>query len=273
MQFVVVRQGRFVLIGECALSLGYFNISFLSCFTGWIFMTVWFEKKVVNHDGKTSVVLYAEQKKRDCHRDLLTMLHKKMHILQFFKIEGGGIPVARGDHGIFWFPEEITGRLGGFQNTLYELRHCRFCFCRQHPEHPGQAQRVQPAEAGGVPAAHRHQRQRHAAHEQHGHADHPRLRLQQRRHRAVLQCGGLRAAHRPQHGRPHRHPGLHHPAARWARPGPHGPSSLLRAARGSGVPGGAGTAQSCTVCSSTDGAAGLNPSGPKKQREQSPALK
>lgn len=40
MQFVVVRQGRFVLIGEYALSLGYFHILFLSCFTGWIFVTV-----------------------------------------------------------------------------------------------------------------------------------------------------------------------------------------------------------------------------------------
>lgn len=39
-QFVVVWQGRFVLIGEYTLSLGYFNISFFSRFTGWIFMSV-----------------------------------------------------------------------------------------------------------------------------------------------------------------------------------------------------------------------------------------
>lgn len=55
-QFVVARQGRFVLIGEYAWSLGYSNISFLSRFTGCIFTTV------ASHGGKICVVLYAEQK-------------------------------------------------------------------------------------------------------------------------------------------------------------------------------------------------------------------
>ena len=80
---------------------------------------------------------------------------------------------------------------------------------RQLHQRPCQARHLPTAEAGDVLPAHHRDGQWPPPPEQHQHPDHPRVRLQQGGHRAVLQRGGLRPAHRSQHGCPYRHPGLH----------------------------------------------------------------
>lgn len=80
---------------------------------------------------------------------------------------------------------------------------------RQLNQCASQARYLPTTEAGNVLPSDHCDRQWAPANEQHQHADHSGVWVQQRWYRPVLQRRSLCPTHRPQHGSPHRHPGLH----------------------------------------------------------------
>lgn len=85
---------------------------------------------------------------------------------------------------------------------------------RQLNQCASQARYLPTTEAGNVLPSDHCDRQWAPADEQHQHSDHSGVWVQQRWYRPVLQRWGLCSTHRPQHGSPHRYPGLHCSALR-----------------------------------------------------------